>query len=758
MHVASWQTAKFNLLFSAVVLIKGFPYLACKSPNFINLLSQSPAATNTFMKPLYFLLFYLVNFLSVCYSQNSDSNVIRIDTIPASGILLDKGWKFHPGDNPNWSNPEYNDSDWKPINPTRGIRDIPELQKISVYWFRLTLQVDSSLMDESLGILLSQVGASEIYLDGKLLYKFGTIDLGNEKGISTYYILHKPFVIKLDHRPTQVLSIRYAFEPKSFLASFQAYCFNAIVNTVPKTFSNYREEDRRERIYETSVMSLWLLLTIVCFCLYFLYRSQKPYLYMGVTAFLVFCYRFIESEVPEEMLSTTNSVSVAHFISSMLALLSNFFSFNALYLLFKQKKPKFYYIIVLVRLFSACSFFLFPPVAGLLWGLCFLLASIELFRISIKAFRNKRAGAVILIGTYFLWISSIVFAVVTLLMNLIGLAYFLQLFGSFSNAIGLGTFIAGEFARTGLALRARVKEVEELSEEKHRILSAQNIVLEKQVLQRTAQLENSLAELKATQAQLIQSEKMASLGELTAGIAHEIQNPLNFVNNFSEVNKELLADMKGEIEKGNLDEVKSIANDVIENQEKINHHGKRAEGIVKGMLQHSRISSGHKELTDMNALADEYVRLAYHGLRAKDKSFNAEIKTDFDKTIGKINVVPPDIGRVLLNLINNAFYAVSERQKVEGLGYKPTVFVSTAKQNGKIEITVKDNGHGVPQNIVEKIFQPFFTTKPAGQGTGLGLSLAYDIVKAHGGEIKVETKEGEGSEFTIQLPIDNLNT
>jgi len=268
-----------------------------------------------------------------------------------------------------------------------------------------------------------------------------------------------------------------------------------------------------------------------------------------------------------------------------------------------------------------------------------------------------------------------------------------------------------------------------------------------------AKIEIAYKELKATQSQLIQSEKMASLGELTAGIAHEIQNPLNFVNNFSEVNKELLVEMKDEIDKGNLDEVKSIANDVIDNQEKINQHGKRADAIVKGMLQHSRSSNGVKEATDINALCDEYLRLSYHGLRAKDKSFNATMKTDLDSTIGNINIIPQDIGRVFLNLINNAFYAVAERKRQSGAEYEPTVLLITKRLNDRVEIRVKDNGLGIPRQLADKVFQPFFTTKPTGQGTGLGLSLSYDIVKAHGGELTVESVEGEGAEFIIRLPV-----
>ncbi|MEO6845026.1 MAG: ATP-binding protein [Ginsengibacter sp.] len=275
-------------------------------------------------------------------------------------------------------------------------------------------------------------------------------------------------------------------------------------------------------------------------------------------------------------------------------------------------------------------------------------------------------------------------------------------------------------------------------------------------------LNHTLLELKNTHAQLIQSEKMASLGELTAGIAHEIQNPLNFVNNFSEVNKELLIEMQEEIDKGNMNEVKSIAKDVIENEEKINHHGKRADAIVKGMLQHSRKSSGQKEPTNINTLADEFLRLSYQGLRAKDKSFNVTMKTDFDMSIGKINIIPQDIGRVLLNLYNNAFYAVQQRQKELSKEvtpfekasplHEPTVSVTTKKPGNSVIITVSDNGNGIPQNIIDKIFQPFFTTKPTGEGTGLGLSLSYDIIKAHGGEIKVESKEGEFTEFVVLLP------
>jgi two-component system NtrC family sensor kinase len=267
-------------------------------------------------------------------------------------------------------------------------------------------------------------------------------------------------------------------------------------------------------------------------------------------------------------------------------------------------------------------------------------------------------------------------------------------------------------------------------------------------------IEQTLNHLKSTQTQLIQSEKMASLGELTAGIAHEIQNPLNFVNNFSEVNSEMIDELESELKSGNVDEALAIAAEIKGNELKINHHGKRADSIVKGMLQHSKASSGQKEPTNINALADEYMRLAYHGLRAKDKTFNAELTTYFDKNLPKINVIPQDIGRVLLNLFNNAFYAVHQKQKTAGADYKPEVTVTTLTENGQVVIKVKDNGIGIPDAIKEKIMQPFFTTKPTGEGTGLGLSLSYEIVvKGHGGSISVDSAGGDGSEFIIVLPI-----
>ncbi|MES2108819.1 MAG: ATP-binding protein [Bacteroidota bacterium] len=283
------------------------------------------------------------------------------------------------------------------------------------------------------------------------------------------------------------------------------------------------------------------------------------------------------------------------------------------------------------------------------------------------------------------------------------------------------------------------------------IQAGQDLIEIKAARKRT---EDTLNELRATQKQLIQSEKMASLGELTAGIAHEIQNPLNFVNNFSEVSIELLAELQEEAKAGHAGDVIDIAADLTQNLEKINHHGRRADAIVKGMLEHSRASTGQKQPTDLNKLADEYLRLAYHGLRAKDKSFNAELITHYDGTLPKIKMVPQDMGRVILNILNNAFYATQQKAKNAGTAYKPEVTVATIAQDGQAVIKVKDNGSGIPADIKDKIMQPFFTTKPTGEGTGLGLSLSYDIVvKGHSGKIDVLSKDGEYTEFIVTLPV-----
>ena len=394
-----------------------------------------------------------------------------------------------------------------------------------------------------------------------------------------------------------------------------------------------------------------------------------------------------------------------------------------------------------------------------------ILIYIEVIRVSVIAWRRKEPDALLfLLGQCIALFFFFLFSPISFFRDQPAIFLSIEVDIAFlTPAVVISILLAREFAQSNNALKQKLDEVEKLSEkslaqelEKQQLLASQNEMLEQQVEKRTNELSLSLENLKQTQSQLIQSEKMASLGELTAGIAHEIQNPLNFVNNFSEVNTELIDELLEERKRETRDfKIEDeILNDIKENEKKVNMHGKRADSIVKGMLEHSRNNSGQKEPADINAMADEYMRLSYHGLRAKDKSFNAEINTSFDPKLPRINVVQQDIGRVLLNLFNNAFYAVNQKQQTAATGYKPEVAVTTSSENGNVIIKVKDNGIGIPDAIKEKIMQPFFTTKPAGEGTGLGLSLTYDmVVKGHGGSIHVNSTGGEGSEFTISLPV-----
>jgi two-component system, NtrC family, sensor kinase len=412
-------------------------------------------------------------------------------------------------------------------------------------------------------------------------------------------------------------------------------------------------------------------------------------------------------------------------------------------------------IFIISAIFSLFSVTEFERLTVLASG----FAAVFLFIIGVVRYRQKFRPAVVYLIAYVPTFFSIPYLLLYVSGNL---PY------SWFTHNNLLISIAMQAILFSLAIAAKIRM---LKNENEVLLREENIRLEDMVQARTAELqkekgrvENTLIELKTTQSQLIHAEKMASLGELTAGIAHEIQNPLNFVNNFSEVSIELVDEMKHELAVGSMQLAGEIADDLKQNLEKINHHGKRADAIVKGMLQHSRTSTGQKEPTDINALCDEYLRLAYHGLRAKDKSFNAIMKTDFDETIGSVNIIPQDIGRVILNLITNAFYAVDEKKRqlvsdlsafsnLTGLNtYEPTVSVSTKNIENKVLISVRDNGNGIPKQITDKIFQPFFTTKPTGQGTGLGLSISYDIIKAHGGEINL-TSNDEGTIFNILLKI-----
>jgi signal transduction histidine kinase len=462
---------------------------------------------------------------------------------------------------------------------------------------------------------------------------------------------------------------------------------------------------------------------------------------------------------------------ILNFIVFALFFLGSVWTVRALYALFNFRLGLIYrglWVCLLVLLLLHL-FYLFSSISFLTYLTFVVLATAEQLRLTVLALRQRQRGAWIIatgfaVGLFFalvfvtMIIAKMEFS--TLMENLFFPLIYLP------PALGISLFLAREFALDSQLLQLKLDEVEKLSaktlaqeQDKQALLAQQNETLEQQVQQRTAALQRSLTELRTTQAQLIQREKMASLGELTAGIAHEIQNPLNFVNNFADVSTELCQEAQDVMADETLllsrkEELTNLLRDLGENQAKITQHGRRAASIVRSMLEHARASSGERQPTDLNALCEEYLRLAYQGLRAKDKTFNATLATDFAPQLPLVTVASADLGRVLLNLLTNAFYAVHQRQQKGEACYVPTVRICTRQIDQRIEIQVQDNGLGIPAQIKAKVFQPFFTTKPAGEGTGLGLSLSYDIItKGHSGTLSVESSEGKGSLFIITLPI-----
>ncbi len=694
-------------------------------------------------------------------AQDTTAYGFHLNNILPEGISLDKGWKFKAGDNKEWAEQGYDDNAWVSIDPTNELHHLPLVKEAGIAWFRLKLHVDSALIGERLAMVVTNLGASEIYLNGQLIYSFGIVNNDYNKE-QTRFFLNKLLSLKLGQQSSQLIAVRYSFNKKNFYLKFTNTrpVLRLVLKEINQAFSDRIMDESIDSTLRSIQLSFYLPLGFLLLFLFYSYQLKKEYLYLGIFCFCMFIaillhiFAFLEPTT----LSRTNAYLLA---TQVLYIVGALAFINGIYVLYKQKRTWFYYVILLYSLLIIPCFFISYDWSGIINAFFFPVINIEFLRINIAAVKSRKPGAWILLVTSVILTLALIGFIWFSIIGKYELSVLLSSISFVIPGLGLSLFFAGEFARTGSALQLRVIEVEQLSQEmiskekeKRQILGAQNETLERQVIERTAALSLSLKDLRETQNQLIQREKMASLGELTAGIAHEIQNPLNFVNNFSELNTELIEEMKNELSAGNNVGAINIASDITLNEQKINHHGKRADAIVKGMLQHSHSSSEQKELADINALADEYLRLSYHGLRAKDKSFHATMETHFDEKIGKISVVRQDIGRVFLNLFNNAFYSVNEKKrKKPGENYIPTISLSSKLLPDKVEIKVKDNGTGIPQQILDKIYQPFFTTKPTGQGTGLGLSLSYDIIKTHGGELKVETKEGEGAEFIIQLPI-----
>ncbi len=706
------------------------------------------------MKP--FLTILLLSLLMENCAAQDSTIVISSGEFNANYIIpLAKkdGWLFKMGHDTSWASSDINTDNWQKLNPAGLTAKMADPKGKLEGWFRLKIILDSSFTGMPLGIIQNVWAATDIYIDGKLVHSFGNTGINNQAYKEYNHIQKLPAPVHLAAQRNYLLAIHmvdYVDHFKGDLKSSETLP-EFICLTSPGFIDANNKSVNRVFSVLFFILAIAAALTLLFWLLYFQNRREKHLLFIAATVTCI-CGAIL---VVTLNLSGLTSYDHHRFLNYTTGL----FSFGIIITMpltiakiFRNRVPKLHWYFVVVSL-AGSIISLFNPSGPII---LFVVAPIS-FLICIyylisswKTLKGAKWAIVIgLIATLSLFILLIFFASILPRAEIL-IAIFLTF------PLSLLVYVSIWFKETLRNVEQNANKVILVTEEKREILATQNILLEQQVTERTHELKQSLEHLKSTQSQLIQSEKMASLGELTAGIAHEIQNPLNFVNNFSEVNTELIEELQQGLKAGKIDDAISISNDIRDNEEKINHHGKRADAIVKGMLQHSRRSSGIKDPTDINALCDEYLRLSYHGLRAKDKSFNATMKTDFDDSIGNINIIPQDIGRVVLNLINNAFYAVDEKKKQAGENYEPTVTVSTKKLNDKVEIKVADNGNGIPQKVLDKIFQPFFTTKPTGQGTGLGLSLSYDIVKAHGGELKVETKEGKGSEFTIQLPIKSI--
>ncbi|TAF80463.1 MAG: histidine kinase [Runella slithyformis] len=734
----------------------------------------------------YYLILWCICSSVYCAGQSVNS----IDTLPEQGFMLNQHWKWQIGDNPDWANPEFDDSGWQEIDPTQDVAMIPQLAQQKVGWFRTTIEFSPLVAQQLTTLLISQSVASEVYINGLLAKKIGVVST-NPKLVEATNVLHVstiglPYSVSY---PFVQIAIRTAYQDHFFynrVGFSQNYCLRALVIGTEAATQN-RHGVRQQIYYGWFQVGVFFILTFLHLSFFLLYRRVRANLYFSVTTFFL-GVAFLCIPLNFDYFEGLSEYFLIEFVQTVAFPVAYVFLILAIYEIYNQPRSALFWLLVGFAILMTTLLFT-PYSLGSTWAelITELLMTAEVIRVTALALRKKQPGArLIMTGMLFSLLLFLVFYGDFLLQNA-GFAPFIDnwidTLAAYQIAIlcvplSISLYLAINFSKTNQQLIEQLQENNALNQknllqeqERQHFLTAQNELLEKQVKERTLALETSLADLKETQSQLVQREKLASLGELTAGIAHEIQNPLNFVNNFSELSVELIEELKSPLtpDGGILDGKKmdmDLFDDVVQNLGKINHHGKRASSIVKGMLEHSRTSTGVKELTDINMLADEYLRLSYHGLRAKDKTFNANFELIAAENLPPIKVVSQDIGRVLLNSINNAFYAVSNHAHVEtgthaetghALSlppqYQPTVTISTHQSENQIVIKIKDNGIGMNEATKAKIFQPFFTTKPTGQGTGLGLSLAYDIItKGHGGTIEVESEEGQGTTFIVKLP------
>ncbi len=719
-----------------------------------------------------FLLLLLVG-IRLCYAQDTTlllkPNLLDKDS---SQIFISEmqGWLFKQGNDTSYAKKDIDLTGWERLMPSELSEKLVDKKGRLEGWFRIKIKVDSSFGETIFGVKVSTWAASDFYINGNWVASKGNTGINGspyKEHRITSNLLPVPVNLKPGNEYTLVIHVvDYLSQlPPYELKAKEVGLRKLIRITVPKYYHTVVSEANSDVTFRFTVFSIIsAVLSFFFWVLFFQNRSEKNLLLFAVaSSFLTINLVASVCSINWGFVLGGLSYNWFWFCKIIPAIfLQLYFSLIPFILasIFKRKVPVIFstfllFYLVYIIIDETRIIEIDTKIDGVLTGVFIVLIIVSCIYYLVSSWK-KLIGAqwAIVVGLIFAIFMLVLTVTLTFILNIsISLILTMATLLFLSFPMSMMVYVAMRFKEIIKEVRVNAMQVVQMSEEKKEQALHQQEILQEEVIKQTAEIRTALDNLKSTQHQLIQSEKMASLGELTAGIAHEIQNPLNFVNNFSEVSTELVDEMNEELLNGNTEDAKQIGADLKENLVKINFHGKRAGDIVKGMLQHSRSSSGVKEPTDINALADEYLRLAYHGLRAKDKSFNATLITDFDESIGKIDLIPQDMGRVILNLITNAFYAVSEKKKIVGDGFEPTVTVSTKKLAGKILISVADNGNGIPQKVLDKIFQPFFTTKPTGQGTGLGLSLSYDIVKAHTGELKVETKEGGGSTFTIILPI-----
>ena len=662
-------------------------------------------------------------------------------------------WLFRQGNDTTWAKKDINTGGWKKLKPADFSEKYADKNGKAEGWFRIKIKTDKALDKQQLGLRWVSWAAADIYIDGVRFTSFGnTGENGKHYAENRALANYWPQGVKLKGDGEYTIAVHFVdylspFPPRQLKSQGDPM----LGLTGPACTALLTDQRSKMLVYVTIWVSVCTILSLLFWLLSISNFAEKQLRLIAVCSTFFALLTYFSMRIRLTDLSYNGSVLNTYglFLMSELILVT---MPVILADIFKRKiSRKFKALALVMAIYSAIVFFL-PGYAWLpLFAANLFLVIVCIYYIASSWRKLRGAQWCIVAGL----LSSTLFFSSLQIWGFVNngdytadVIFYLRTGFLLSLPISLLVYVAIRFKEIIKEVRQNAEQVVQLSEEKKQEALSRQTILEEEVNRQTAEIRTTLDNLKTTQTQLIQSEKMASLGELTAGIAHEIQNPLNFVNNFSEVNVELLYDLEQEVKAGHNESVVTIANDIRQNLEKISHHGKRADSIVKGMLQHSQSGSGTKEATNINALADEYMRLSYHGLRAKDKTFKSEMVVHFDKDLPNANVIPQDIGRVMLNLFNNAFYAVNQKRKTADENYQPEVLVTTYKENGSVIIKVKDNGIGISDAIKEKIMQPFFTTKPTGEGTGLGLSLTYDmVVKGHGGSIQVNSKGGTARSF-----------